>query len=157
MSLNPASLDRAWIEAHIPHQGGMCLLDEVLSWDSRHIRCRSASHRRSDHPLRSQGQLGIACGIEYVAQAMAVHGAIGARHSAGAAVKAEVGFLAGLRDVRMHAARLDDIESDLVCEVRCVAGDASTAIYTFTLNAGHGPLLSGRATVVLDAKQRSSQ
>ncbi|MGA2366137.1 MAG: 3-hydroxylacyl-ACP dehydratase, partial [Steroidobacteraceae bacterium] len=25
--------DRAWIVAHIPHQGRMCLLDQVLSWD----------------------------------------------------------------------------------------------------------------------------
>jgi predicted hotdog family 3-hydroxylacyl-ACP dehydratase len=154
MPLNWASLDRGWIEAHIPHQGRMCLLDQVLSWDSRHVRCRSANHRRADHPLRAHGHLGIACGIEYVAQAMAVHGAIGAAHSAGDAPRAEVGFLAGLRDVRMHAARLDDIESDLVCEVRRVAGDASTAIYTFSLDAEQRPLLSGRATVVLDAKQR---
>jgi predicted hotdog family 3-hydroxylacyl-ACP dehydratase len=156
MSLNSAPLDRAWIEAHIPHQGRMCLLDEVLSWDSRHIRCRSASHRRADHPLRAHGHLGIACGIEYVAQAMAVHGAIGVAHSVGAAAKAEVGFLAGLRDVRIHAPRLDDIASDLVCEVMRVAGDASSAIYTFSLGTEQRPLLSGRATVVLNAKQRRS-
>ena len=27
-------LNRAWIEAHIPHSGRMCLLDEVISWRS---------------------------------------------------------------------------------------------------------------------------
>ncbi len=134
----------------------MCLLDEVLSWDSRHIRCRSASHRLNDHPMRVHGQLGIACGIEYVAQTMAVHGAIGAERSGAAAARAEVGFLAGLRDVRMYAPRLDDIESDLVCDVQRIAGDASSAIYTFSLNAGQRPLISGRATVVLNAKQRLS-
>jgi predicted hotdog family 3-hydroxylacyl-ACP dehydratase len=156
MSLNPTSLGRAWIEAHIPHQGRMCLLDEVLTWDSLHIRCRSASHRLLDHPMRLHGRLGIACGIEYVAQAMAVHGAIGAGQSAGAAAKAHAGFLAGLREVRMHASRLDDIESDLVCEVRRIAGDTATAIYSFSLDAGERPLLDGRATVVLDAGQRVS-
>jgi predicted hotdog family 3-hydroxylacyl-ACP dehydratase len=154
MPLNSESLDRAWIEAHIPHQGRMCLLDEVISWDSRHLRCRSASHRLGLNPLRAHGHLGIACGIEYVAQAMAVHGAIGAERAGGGAARADVGFLAGLRDVRMHAPRLDDIESDLVCEVHRIAGDAMTAIYTFCLNAGQRTLLSGRATVVLDAKQR---
>ncbi len=154
MPLNPDPLDRAFIEAHIPHQGGMCLLDEVLSWDSRHIRCRSASHRRAGNPLRVHGHLGIACGIEYVAQAMALHGAIGAERAAGRKARAEVGFLAGLRDVRMHALRLDDIESDLVCDAHRIAGDASSAIYSFGLNAGQRQLLSGRATVVLDAKQR---
>jgi len=156
MPLNAAaSLDRAWIEAHIPHRGGMCLLEQVLSWDSRHLRCRSASHRNAAHPLRSNGRLGIACGIEYVAQAMAVHGAIaGAVLAGGPSVKAEVGFLAGLRDVRMHAQRLDDIESDLICEVQRIAGDASSALYSFELSAAHGSLLEGRATVVLDAKGR---
>jgi predicted hotdog family 3-hydroxylacyl-ACP dehydratase len=166
MSLNDtAVLDRAWIEAHIPHQGSMCLLDEVLSWDSRHLRCRSGSHRSASHPLRSHGRLGIACGIEYVAQAMAVHGAIaaaaqaeaaqaGATRTGGSAAKAEVGFLAGLREVRMHSQRLDDIESDLICEVRRMAGDASTALYSFELSAAQRCLLEGRATVVLDAKGR---
>jgi predicted hotdog family 3-hydroxylacyl-ACP dehydratase len=150
-----ALLDRAWIEAHIPHQGSMCLLDEVLNWDSRHLRCRSGTHRSTVHPLRSQGRLGIACGIEYVAQAMAVHGAIaGGARTGGEAARAEVGFLAGLRDVRMHAQRLDDIESDLICEVRRIAGDASTALYSFDLSAAQRTLLEGRATVVLDARAR---
>src|SRR5262250_1492609 len=69
-------LDHAWIEQHIPHKGRMCLLDEVLSWDAARIRCRSGSHRAADNPLRAHGRLGAACGIEYAAQAMAVHGAL---------------------------------------------------------------------------------
>ncbi len=152
MPVNPESLDRAWIEARIPHQGGMCLLDEVVSWDSRHLRCRSASHRLQGNPLRAHGHLGIACGIEYVAQAMAIHGAIGAERSGGGAGRAQAGFLAGLRDVRMHTLRLDDIESDLFCDVHRMAGDASTAMYTFSLHAVQRILLSGRATVVLDTR-----
>ena len=27
-------LDHAWIPAHIPHSGSMCLLDEVAEWDA---------------------------------------------------------------------------------------------------------------------------
>ena len=69
-------LDHAWIEPHIPHKGRMCLLDDVLSWDRSRIRCRSAQHRTPDNPLRAHGRLGAACGIEYAAQAMAVHGAL---------------------------------------------------------------------------------
>ena len=151
-------MDRAWIEAHIPHHGSMCLLDEVVSWDVRHLRCRSRSHRSATHPLRFRARLGIACGIEYVVQAMAVHGAIAADARAGRLpAKAEVGFLAGLRDVRMHAERLDDIEADLICEVQRIAGDASTALYSFALSADEHCLLEGRATVVLDASGRLSK
>jgi predicted hotdog family 3-hydroxylacyl-ACP dehydratase len=148
-------MDRAWIEALIPHQGSMSLLDEVVSWDARHLRCRSRSHRSAAHPLRSSARLGIACGIEYVVQAMAVHGAIAADARAGRQpAKAEVGFLAGLRDVRMHVERLDDIDADLICEVQRLAGDASTALYSFALSADQRCLLEGRATVVLDAGGR---
>jgi predicted hotdog family 3-hydroxylacyl-ACP dehydratase len=142
-------LDRRWIEQNIPHHGRMCLLDEVLEWDARHIRCRSGTHREPDHPLRSQGRLGVACGIEYAAQAMAVHGAL-----AGGG-RSEAGFLAALREVRLHVLRLDDIEGDLYAEALLVAGDQGSALYEFTLRSDARLLLSGRATVVFDASQRA--
>jgi predicted hotdog family 3-hydroxylacyl-ACP dehydratase len=138
-------LNRAWIEAHIPHQGAMCLLDEVIEHDAGHVRCRSTTHRATDNPLRSDGQLGIACGIEYAAQAMAVHGAL--LH----AERPEAGFLASVRDVHFAASRLDDIDADLICTATHVAGDASSAMYEFSVSAGQRILISGRASVVLDA------
>jgi len=79
-------LDRAWIESRIPHHGPMCLLDEVIGWDAERITCTSSSHRSADNPLRARGRLGIACGIEYAAQAMAVHGALIAALEAGRGV-----------------------------------------------------------------------
>jgi predicted hotdog family 3-hydroxylacyl-ACP dehydratase len=142
-------LDRSWIERNIPHHGRMCLLDEVSHWDAQHIRCRSSTHRVPDNPLRSHGRLGVACGIEYAAQAMAVHGAL-----ASEGARSEVGFLAGLRDVRLHVARLDDIESDLVCDATLIAGDRGSALYEFAVTSEGRLLLSGRATVVFDAKKR---
>jgi predicted hotdog family 3-hydroxylacyl-ACP dehydratase len=153
-------LNRAWIEARVPHQGRMCLLDEVIEWDAHRIRCRSASHRAPDNPLRSHERLGVACGIEYAAQAMALHGALAG--GAGAADGAEgargstseVGLLASVRDVRFFVLRLDDIASDLICEATHVAGDGLTALYEFALRDGDRSLLSGRASVVLDAGGR---
>ena len=165
-------LDRTWIEENIPHHGRMCLLDEVVEWDGRHIRCRSGTHRAADHPLRSRGRLGIACGIEYAAQAMAAHGALSGGVLAGDAAagalagvgiasgasavrgRPEAGFLASLRDVRLYVLRLDDIETDLICDATLIAGDHGAALYEFTLASGTRTLLSGRATVVFDASQR---
>jgi predicted hotdog family 3-hydroxylacyl-ACP dehydratase len=142
-------LDRSWIELNIPHHGRMCLLDEVVEWNSERVRCRTGSHRLRDNPLRSQGRLSAAGGIEYAAQAMAVHGAL-----TGGTGRPEAGFLAGLRDVQLHVLRLDDIESDLICEARLVAGDGGTALYEFVLWTEAKRLVSGRATVVFDANQR---
>ena len=152
-------MNRAWIEARIPHQGRMCLLDEVLAWDARHIRCSTGTHRAPDNPLRSHDRLGIASGIEYAAQAMALHGALqGALTSAalGANTRAasQVGLLASVRDVRLHVLRLDDIEADLLCEVTHLAGDDFTALYEFALRHKDKTLLVGRASVVLDAAGR---
>ncbi|MEP6884384.1 MAG: 3-hydroxylacyl-ACP dehydratase [Gammaproteobacteria bacterium] len=159
-------LDRAWIERNIPHHGRMCLLDEVIEWDAQHARCRSGTHRAADHPLRSHGRLGIACGIEYAAQAMAVHGALaagasakastGADAAAGGTPQPEAGFLAGLRDVELHVPRFDDIEADLICDALLLAGDGGTALYEFVVTAGAQRLLRGRATVVFDANKRLS-
>jgi predicted hotdog family 3-hydroxylacyl-ACP dehydratase len=64
----------------------MCLLDEVIGWDAERITCTSSSHRSVDNPLRARGRLGIACGIEYAAQAMAVHAALIAALEAGRGV-----------------------------------------------------------------------
>jgi predicted hotdog family 3-hydroxylacyl-ACP dehydratase len=146
-------LDRGWIERNIPHGGRMCLLDEIIEWDAQHVRCRSGTHRAADNPLRSQGRLGVACGIEYAAQAMAVHGALTAGAHLGKAPPA-AGFLAGLRDVRMQVPRFDDMEADLICDALLLAGDGRTALYEFAVACGAQPLLRGRATVVFDAKNR---
>lgn len=125
----------------------MCLLDEVLEYDAAHLRCRSATHRALDNPLRSRGQLGIACGIEYAAQAMAIHGAL--VH----AERSKAGFLASVRQVRLWASRLDDIAADLICSVAYVAGDALSAMYEFNVSAQDRILLEGRASVVLNAQR----
>jgi predicted hotdog family 3-hydroxylacyl-ACP dehydratase len=148
-------MNRAWIEARIPHQGRMCLLDEVLAWDAHHIRCSTGTHRALDNPLRSHDRLGIAGGIEYAAQTMALHGALAsAALGANAAAPSRVGLLASVRDVRLHVLRLDDIQADLLCEVTHLAGDNLTALYEFTLRDKDKSLLAGRASVVLDAGRR---
>jgi predicted hotdog family 3-hydroxylacyl-ACP dehydratase len=149
-------LNRAWIESRIPHHGRMCLLDEVIAWSDVRVSCRSSTHRETDNPLRAYGKLGIACGIEYAAQAMAVHGALIAASSpadrgAPLAAPPAAGFLAAVRDVRFHSLRLDDVQGDLICDAVRMAGDATTALYEFELRSAAAPLLSGRATVIFDA------
>jgi predicted hotdog family 3-hydroxylacyl-ACP dehydratase len=153
-------LDRQWIDQHIPHRGRMCLLDEVLSWDATRIRCRSATHRAADNPLRSHGRLGAACGIEYAAQAMAVHGALVAASaplertvssSVRGSIGPAVGYLASVRNVTLCVSRLDDLESDLIAAAERITGDGRTVLYEFSVwNKGHS-VLSGRASIVFDA------
>lgn len=126
------SLGREWISAHVPQQGGMCLLDEVLSWDREQVLCRSATHRRTDHPLRTHQQLASACAIEYAAQAAAVHGALSAPSEGGA--QARGGMLASVRGVELAVARLDTLSGDLLVHARRIQSDARSALYEFAVN-----------------------
>lgn len=140
-------LDQAWIAAHIPHQGAMCLLDAVEQWDAEAIVCRASSHRRSDNPLRAADRLGIANGIEFAAQAMAVHGALLAADDAAPTV----GFLTSVREVQWQRPRLDDIASDLMVHAQRISGSANSLLYRFELRADEAVVLRGRASVMLKA------
>ena len=147
--LNPATLDKDWISRHIPHQGSMCLLDHVVAWDQEHIECRASSHRAADNPLRTQGRLGATCGIEYAAQAMAVHGALLAPPESACA---RVGFLVSVRGAHLHAVRLDDIAADLQIEASCITQNENNSLYQFSVSTAGRLLLDGRAAVVLNAE-----
>jgi predicted hotdog family 3-hydroxylacyl-ACP dehydratase len=125
----------------------MCLLDGVLECDAQRIRCVSATHRDAANPMRSGDILPALCGIEYAAQAMAVHGAWDAKYDS----KPRAGYLAALRDVTCHTMRLDDLKDDLIIEAEKMMGDDARVIYAFSIQAGQSKILSGRATVVLDA------
>lgn len=129
----------------------MCLLDSVLSHDAQQVRCVAVSHRAPDNPLRSHGRLSAACGIEYAAQAMAVHGALLAD---GAELRP--GFLASVRSAVLHVGRLDDIEQDLTVQALRVTGDSGTVLYDFTLHAGERLLVEGRAAIVLNVSMTNT-
>ncbi len=141
-------LNHAWIESHIPHQGSMCLLKNVQAWDQEKIECIADSHRALDNPLRAHSQLGIACGIEYAAQAMAVHGALLAPANSS---RPKVGYLVSVRSVTMAVTRLDDVNTDLVITANCMMANESNMLYQFTVRANDKVLLEGRAAVVLNA------
>lgn len=140
-------LSKSDIAKLIPHSGTMCLLESVLHWDSTTIRCATRTHRDASNPLRTRGELPAVCGIEYAAQAMAVHGGLAGT----IAGKPTMGYLVSLRDVACREERLDQPAGDLVVEAERLMGDEARVIYHFTLKVGEIEMLSGRATVVLDA------
>ena len=146
--LNLARLDHDWIAGHIPHQGSMCLLDGVDAWDQQRIQCRASSHRAFDNPLRANNRLGAACGIEYAAQAMAVHGALLAAPDS---ASARFGYLVSVRGTQLYVPRLDDIAVDLRVEATCITRSENNILYQFSVSAAGQLLIDGRAAVVINA------
>lgn len=130
----------------------MCLLDTVTAWDDTRVVCRTARHRAMDNPLRAQDGLGAACGIEFAAQAMAVHGAlIAERDQACGSAVPRIGYLVSVRSVKLHVQRLDTVAADLTVTAERLLGDTNHILYRFSIAAGAQSLLEGQAAVVLDA------
>jgi len=145
-ALKCPALNRDVIAALVPHSGGMVLLDHVVSWDDNCITCQTRSHLDPANPLRRADRLAATCGIEYALQAAALHGGLAAGGVAQAA-----GFLAALRDVDLHADRLDDPAiGDLHVAARLERHEAGGSIYALELRSATGRLLlSGRAIIAL--------
>jgi predicted hotdog family 3-hydroxylacyl-ACP dehydratase len=141
------TLSRGEIEALVPQRGAMCLLDRVVSWDDAGIVCASASHRRPDNPLRARARLHAVAGIEYAAQAVALHGALAARRGR----PIGPGWLASLREVELDAERLDLIESELVASAEALVVERRHMLYAFRVEGDGRVLLRGRAAIALVA------
>jgi predicted hotdog family 3-hydroxylacyl-ACP dehydratase len=144
--VNDIPISKAEIRTLIPHSGTMCLLDSVTEWDDRSIVCSSNTHRDPANPLRRDGQLSAVHAFEYAAQAAAVHGGLRAR-SVG--VMAPPGYLAALRDARLHVTRLDDLASPLQIRVHHLFGEAANTVYECRVSAGDVLLAEGRITIIL--------
>ncbi|MGH8124769.1 MAG: phosphotransferase [Rhodanobacteraceae bacterium] len=139
-------LPKADWEHLIPHAGSMCLLDEVVAWNTTSLHARSASHRRGDNPLRADGMLHAVNLCEYAAQAMAVHGALREREAGGSAGP---GLLVALRDVALRVGRIDDLPGSLQVHVECLLAMAGSLQYAFRVEHRGDVLATGRAAVML--------
>ena len=144
--------DRAAIAQAIPHSGSMCLIDGIISYNNQIITCVSSTHRDVDNPMRTGNQLLALCGVEYAAQAMALHGFFTSQ----AESRPRAGYLVGLRDVCCNVTRLDNLPEDLFITAEKLMVDEVRVIYQFSLHAGERLILSGRATVVLDTDKMNS-
>jgi predicted hotdog family 3-hydroxylacyl-ACP dehydratase len=144
--VNDVPISKAEIRILIPHSGSMCLLDSVTKWDDRSIVCTSNTHRDPANPLRRDGRLSAVHAFEYAAQAAAVHGGLRARL---VGVTAPPGYLAALRDARLHMMRLDDVASPLRIRAHRLFGEAANTVYECQVSAGDVLLAEGRITIML--------
>jgi predicted hotdog family 3-hydroxylacyl-ACP dehydratase len=142
---NDVPINKAEIRTLIPHSGTMCLLDSVTEWNDRSIICISNTHRDPENPLRRDGRLSAVHAFEYGAQAAAVHGGLRAR-SLG--VAAPPGFLAALRDARLHVMRLDDVASSLRIYAHRLFGETANTVYECRVSAADVLLAEGRITIM---------
>ncbi len=137
----------------IPHHGTMCLLDTVERWDETSILCTTASHRDATNPLRRDNRLEAICGLEYAAQAMAVH--VGLLQQ-GKDRRLAVGYLGAVKKLILQATRLDDVKGNLTVQATRLVGEVDCFIYAFRVSAERQELLEGRASIFLKYRDHDS-
>ncbi len=132
----------------------MCLLDGVEEWDEQRIVCISQSHLDPNNPLRTQQGLSSIHGVEYGAQAMAVHGGLLARDSG---QRLPFGYLAALRQVEFEVDWLHEIKGPLRVEATRLIGQGGQFIYQIMVLGRDRLLLTARATVMTRTSESQSE
>jgi len=138
-------LGREGIAALIPHQGEMCLLEQVIEWDKDRIVLATSTHRSPSNPLQLNGRLRAIHLCEYGAQAMAVHGGLVAQADGRVA---QPGFLVSLRDVRLEIDFIEALAADLRVTAQRLLETPASWQYAFTIEHEGKTLATGRAAVV---------
>ena len=146
-------VDKAALCRLIPHHGAMCLLNTVDRWDGAGILCTASSHRDQANPLRRDDRLEAICGLEYAAQAMAVHVGILEQDKERRLI---VGYLGAVKNLMLRAIRLDDVTGDLTVQATRLVGEVNCFIYAFRVSVGRQEFLDGRASIFLKYLDRQS-
>jgi predicted hotdog family 3-hydroxylacyl-ACP dehydratase len=138
-----AVTDPAPLYMRLPHAGTMCLIDEVLDWDANGVSCRTRSHQDSDNPLRRGEGLPAVHGIEYGAQAAALHGVLTGAIDDGPGL-----MLGAVRDLDLLIDSLDTIREPLIVTARLELRSGVNAIYAIALAAAGRHCVEGRLTLL---------
>lgn len=127
------------------------MISRIEAVDASVIDCVADNHADPLHPLRHVDCLPITAGIEYGAQAVALHSILCARPTdSGTVPQPRTGYLAVLRDVRWYRDRLDQEPAPLRITARLLAELAAGLHYRFALIAGGRSLIEGELIIALD-------
>jgi len=138
-------LSKPDIEAIIPHAGGMCLLEQVISFSNEAIICRTQSHLNTDNPLKIDSKLSKMHLIEYGAQAIAVHGGLLEQDSDNDQPKQ--GYIATVKAVKWGD--FDPLTEFLEIKANAVMRDEISKLYEFTItDAQSSNVCSARVMVI---------
>lgn len=151
-SMLKQKLNHSEIELRLPHSGNMCLLDEITQADELTLTAQAISHRDIHNPLRLNKKISSINGIEYAAQAMAVHGSL-------LSEQPQAGYIATVRNIEIKTPYLFDEKksegqetgkgSPLLIKVEQLMSNENGFTYQFYISCEQQALISGKITVFL--------
>jgi predicted hotdog family 3-hydroxylacyl-ACP dehydratase len=140
------NVSRTDVERLLEHAGDMCLLDCTTEWDEQNICC-SAPAPQAGHPLMRDGRVPAIAGIEYAAQAAALHGAL-----LDTVMTRRSGMLASLRGVTLHRSWFPASKKSLMIHAKLRSRTDGGCMYSFEVISGQQTITCGSLMVVFTAQ-----
>ena len=134
------------LQTLLPHAGKMCLLGDIIKADETTLSATAISHLEKDNPLEIDGTIAMINGIEYAAQAMAVHGSLLAQY-AHSDNMIQTGYLASVRNIQIKKPLFP--ATILFIEVELLMSNTHGFTYQFQINSEQEELISGKITIIL--------
>ena len=134
----------------LPHGEDMCLLHAVDWWDESAISCIARSHLDPRNPLRRNNVLESVCGVEYAAQAMAIHIRLTNPEKS---MDRKMGYVGAIRDMTIHVSRLDSLRHHLEVNASVMIRQGANYMYAFHVTSLGEEILSGRASVFIQDRK----
>jgi len=116
------------IAALVPHDGLMCLIDQIIDHSSETISCRALVHHDC-HPLARNGKLPSVVAIEYGAQTCAIHGALIA-----SANPSRPGVLVKIADTELDGLPLSAEDNPLTITAQRLSSNSQSCLYNFEVS-----------------------
>jgi predicted hotdog family 3-hydroxylacyl-ACP dehydratase len=141
-------LNHSDIAQRLPHAGNMCLLDSVIQYNKLSLTALATSHLAKDNPLRLDNKIAAINGVEYAAQAMAIHASLMTPPLPETNNK-PMGYLATVRNIAIISAYLPESTSPINITVTQLMSDVHGFTYEFQLSCDQALVISGKITIFL--------
>ena len=139
-------IDQQAIGKILPHAGSMILLEQITSASADTLYASTQSHLDKSNPLLLNKQLNSINGIEYAAQAMAIHAHLIADTTQ---KQPQSGYLATVRNTTIDHPYLSQSKSELIIKVIRIMADQKGFSYNFQIYDNEQSYISGRITIIL--------
>jgi len=137
----------------LPHSGTMCLIDEIVSWDKEMLVAKTMSHTELKNPLNNEGSLNSIHGVEYAAQAMALHSALIKAEEITQTETETRGYLASVKNTNILQEYLFEKQDDdlipLLIKVFVLMAGSQGFSYQFEVLKDDKVYISGKITIFL--------
>lgn len=134
-------LDQQQIAKMLPHAGDMCLLSKVLTWDAEQLTGLAVDLNFKNNPLLCDAELFSITGVEYAAQAVAVHAGLASGQTSGE------GYLVQIKNINIHKPKLSS--EPIKVAVYKQALQPYSMIYDFKISESAELIIEGTLMIAL--------